>query len=242
MQRWSRRGPTSAPSPVLLPVRLATAAAAALSATAAGLSLFTADGVRVPIGASNGDAAVAERLQFTVGQGPCLSAHESMAAVRADESAVARRWPAFARQLFQRTPFRSIAAVPLPVPLLRVGTVDLLFSEPDGGTRLDLADAAAVAERIAAALLAAFDADRPRGDVGRPPDDTPPWLDDSHSPRRAVFIATGMLNVAREVDTGGALKALRAHAVATGTTVDDVARRIVTGELPPGDLRPGPGG
>ncbi len=228
----------AATEPALLPEHLAGAAAEVLSASAAGLSLFTADGVPVPIGASTEEAAVAERLQFTVGQGPCLTAHESMAAVRADGEVLAERWPMFARQLVERTPFRSVAAVPLPWPLLRVGTIDLLFDESDRASRLDLEDTETVAARIATTLLAAFGAVAPARSGGTAVD-LPPWLDDSHSPRRAVFIATGMLNVASEISTGDALAVLRAHAFSTDSTVDDVARQIVTGDLPLRALRPG---
>jgi hypothetical protein len=63
------------PGPELLPTRLMKAAAAVLPVAAAGISIFISSGHRVPLGASDDTAALAERLQFTSGEGPCLSAH-----------------------------------------------------------------------------------------------------------------------------------------------------------------------
>ena len=58
--------------PELLPVRLARACARVLPAAGVGISLFGSNGIRVPVGASDDDAAIAERLQFTAAEGPCL--------------------------------------------------------------------------------------------------------------------------------------------------------------------------
>src|SRR3954471_8525889 len=60
--------------PELLPTRLTRACLAVLpAADGAGLSLLDND-FRVPIGATDDVAALAERLQFTIGEGPCLDA------------------------------------------------------------------------------------------------------------------------------------------------------------------------
>ncbi|MFL6097109.1 MAG: GAF domain-containing protein, partial [Blastococcus sp.] len=57
--------------PELLPLRLARASARTLAVDGAGLSLVDASQQRIPLGASSAVAEVAERLQFTVGAGPC---------------------------------------------------------------------------------------------------------------------------------------------------------------------------
>jgi hypothetical protein len=68
-----RGQPAELAGPELLPVRLARAAVRVLPGVAgAGISVLADPGMRVPLGASDEDAATAERLQFTVGEGPCL--------------------------------------------------------------------------------------------------------------------------------------------------------------------------
>ena len=75
--------------PELLPSRLAVAAVAALDGVdAAGISLFT-DELRVPIGTSDTAAAVAQALQFSVGDGPCFAAHHDQKTVVADQHVLA---------------------------------------------------------------------------------------------------------------------------------------------------------
>ena len=71
--------------PELLPVRLARACARMLPVDDAGLSLVDAAQQRVPLGASSDVAEVAERLQFTVGAGPCMTAQETRQPVFAVE-------------------------------------------------------------------------------------------------------------------------------------------------------------
>ena len=60
--------------PELLPSRLARACARTLGVDGAGLSVSTDGEARLPLGASSPTAALAERLQFTAGDGPCGSA------------------------------------------------------------------------------------------------------------------------------------------------------------------------
>src|SRR3954447_10060986 len=59
------------PGPELLPSRLMRSCVQVLPVAGAGVSVFT----RGAGGASDDSAVLAERLQFTVGEGPCLAAH-----------------------------------------------------------------------------------------------------------------------------------------------------------------------
>jgi hypothetical protein len=59
----------------------------------AGIGVLADPGMRVPLGASDEDAATAERLQFTVGEGPCLQAHSSARPVYTPAAVFAARWP-----------------------------------------------------------------------------------------------------------------------------------------------------
>lgn len=92
----------------LLPTRLMRAAAAALPVTAAGISAFTGYRQRVPLGASDDTAALAERLQFTAGEGPCITAHARLQPVYATAQIMAWQWPTFHAELVANTPYRTI--------------------------------------------------------------------------------------------------------------------------------------
>lgn len=78
----------------LLPVRLARAATQLFDAVAGtGISVLAPLGLRVPIGASDPDAATAERLQITFGEGPCLQAATTGRPVIATPESYAQSWP-----------------------------------------------------------------------------------------------------------------------------------------------------
>ena len=86
-------GSTGPTEPELLPNRLAAACTAVLPVDGAGICLFDSTGIRIPVGASDRDAALAERLQFTAAQGPCLDAHSLGCSLIATESLSPRSGP-----------------------------------------------------------------------------------------------------------------------------------------------------
>ena len=218
--------------PELLPVRLARACTWLLPVAGVGISLFGRAGVRVPIGASDEDAAVAERLQFTAAEGPCLDAHALARPVLATDTLIAQRWPQFHTGLVGRTPFRAVAAIPWPHHLKGAGTVDLLFHHSRELDDLDINTAGAVVAQVERTL----DADTVLEFTATGPG--PAWLrGPAASSRNAVFIAMGMLNVALEVSTPDALALLRGHAYATNRTVDDIADDIANRRIRAAELR-----
>ena len=75
-------------------------------------------------------AAAAERLQFTVGAGPCMTAQETRQPVFAVEDDLRRRWPVFTDLLVGSTPFRAVVALPLQPALAGAGAIDLYFERP----------------------------------------------------------------------------------------------------------------
>lgn len=217
--------------PELLPVRLARACAEMLDVDAASLSLVDSRGERVPLGASRDDAETAERLQFTVGDGPCKAAQETRQPIFAVEEDLHRRWPAFADLLVVETPFRGVVALPLHPTLAGPDAIDLFFEHPDGVTDLDVFEAMAVGELVTSQL-----SDAAVWSTWTP-DEGPVWL---HGPaprrRAAVWEAMGTLAVELEVGTDTALDLLRSTAYAAGRTVDDVADDLRAGRLTPADL------
>jgi len=212
--------------PELLPVRLARACARSLSVEDAGLSLVDASQQRVPLGASSDVAEVAERLQFTVGHGPCMTAQETREPVFAVEEDLRRRWPVFTQLLVQQTPFRAVVALPLQPALAGAGAIDLYFHTSAEVLALDVFDAMAVGELVTSALSDAAVWSE------WAPSEGPEWL---HGPapqrRAAVWEAMGKLSVELELSAPDALTLIRVHAYAGGATVDDVAADLLSGRL-----------
>ena len=220
--------------PQLLPVRLARACARTLRVEGAGIRLVDAAQQRVPLGASSDEAAVAERLQFTVGAGPCMTAQETRQPVFAVEDDLRRRWPVFTDLLLGSTPFRAVVALPLQPALAGAGAIDLYFRRSVDVPDLDVFEALAVGELATSAL----------GDAAVwsswSPAEGPDWLQ-GPTPRRraAVWEAMGKVSVELEVDTRAALDLMRASAYGRGASIEDVAADLLTGAVRAVDLAPG---
>jgi hypothetical protein len=218
--------------PELLPVRLSRAVARMLRVEGAGLSVHDGAGRRIPIGASSEDAALAERLQFTAGSGPCEVSQERHEPVFAATSDLQRRWPTFAGLLLEQTPFRAVVALPLGDTLAGKGALDLFFTDDGEVTDLDVFEAMAVGDLVASALGEAT--------VWSTwsPQDGPAWLHGPAARRRAVvWEAIGALSLSMETGARAALDLLRMSAWAGGRSVDEVAEDLVAGRLDPADLR-----
>jgi hypothetical protein len=222
--------------PELLPVRLARACARTLGVEDAGLSLVDAALQRVPLGAGSAAGEVAERLQFTVGSGPCITAQETRQPVFAVEDDLRQRWPVFTDLLVGSTPFRAVVALPLQPALAGTGAIDLYFRRSAQVLELDVFEALAVGELVTSALsdAAVWSAWSPT--------EGPEWLQGPTPQRRAaVWGAIGKLAVDLQVSAPAALGLLRAYAYGAGRTVDDVAGELLSGHLRAADLQGGRG-
>ena len=210
---------------VLLPLTLVQACVEVLPIDGAGLSLTQE--LRVPLGASSDAVARAERLQVTLGEGPCLSAVHEPGPLVADRSTVQSRWPVFHSELVRQTPFRSVASLPLRLPDGRaLGAVDL-YSCDESGAAFALIPPAGmdVADRMAAFLLAtsAWWSERDAGGSGD--------LAVAADRRLNVWVAVGMVMSHRAMTNVDALALLRAYAFAHGLSLDDVAEQVTTHAL-----------
>ncbi|MGY2082732.1 ANTAR domain-containing protein [Blastococcus sp. SYSU DS0539] len=220
--------------PELLPVRLSRACAALLGVGGAGLSLVDGTGRRLPLGASNPATSSAERMQFTAGEGPCMTSQATGQPVFAVDEDLRRRWPMFAELLLGGTPFRAVVALPLQPGPVGDGALDLFFTRTSAVAELDVFEAVAVGELVTSAL----------GDAAVwstwTPAEGPDWL---HGPaprrRAAVWEAMGKVSVALDVDPTEALALMRTDAYTSGRSVDDVAAELLTGRRRAEDLRPG---
>jgi len=221
----------------LLPVRLAMACVRVLPVAGAGLSALADPDLRLPIGASDEVAGYVERLQFTLGEGPCLHAYATGQPQLVTAGELQQRWPELHRDLTAVTPFRAVASLPLREGFTRIGALDLYLPEPDGLQPADLENAITVAHRVSVALVAArlFTAAAQQADPLTPPHGT-------HTAPMAgrvqVWKAMGLLNVHLQITAPDALALLRAHAYATDRLVDDLAHDILSKRIPLDDLRP----
>jgi hypothetical protein len=226
--------PTPQAVPELLPQRLARAVAKVLPADGAGISLRIEPDRQSPLGASDRDSGLAERLQFTIGAGPCLQASRTRQPVFVVEEDIQRRWPAFHDLLRVRTPFRGIVALPMRRGLEGAGAIDLYFRQPDGVSGLDVFAAMSVGDLVTDSLAEAALWSSWSEDEG------PGWL---HSPaaehRARVWQAMALIGVALELEADEALAVLRAQAYAHGRTVDDLADDLVSGRADPAELSGG---
>lgn len=212
--------------PELLPVALSRACVAVLPVEGASLSMT--DELRVPLGASDEAAARAERLQVTLGEGPCLAVTAAAEPQTFDLAAILSRWPMFATEVLAQTPFRSVSSIPLSVPdLPRFGALDLFCTDPAGlAVELVHEVATGIGEVISAALFAAPTANYQHGVT------LPTWLNvASVTQRMNVWVAVGMLMENAGLDNSDALALLRAYAFGRQATLDDIARQVTNREL-----------
>jgi hypothetical protein len=207
----------------LLPARLAQAVVNVLPIAGAGISIFGDSMAEVPVGASDDTAAYAERLHFSTADAPQLSA-DRRALVFASETVLADRWPQFYSWLSTRTPYHAIAVVPLHTRWADVGALNIYCHHSQDLLNLEPVDLQALSERITTTLLITESPDA---------DALPPWLSArSAATRRQVFVAMGMLGQAIDIPLDDALALLRAHAYASGRTVDEVAAELISARIP----------
>jgi hypothetical protein len=214
------------PGAELLPERLAHACARVLPVDGAGISLFFLSDRRLPLGASDPMSGEAERLQFTVGEGPCLTSHAAGEPVLADETTIRSRWPSFYDALVARTSIRGTISLPLRGELRGIGALDLYVVPPLEVGSLSLRDALTVSDEVAAVLQAQSQQMRDQQADG------PAWLDAPAAERRSlVWQAIGFVNAALQVSSPDALALLRAHAYADGSTLDELAERVLSRDV-----------
>jgi hypothetical protein len=198
--------------------------------------MFTAPMMRIPVAASDDAAMIAERLQFTVAQGPCIDAHHTGHRVVATEPVIAQRWPIFHDRFIMQTLVRGIVAVPLSDGLNGIGALDLYCHHSADVAAIDPADVDAIAGHITTTLVD----EQLFPDLRNGPFwDGPRWLNNpSITGRGYVLMAMGVISVALALPLADALAVLRAHAFVVDRTLDDTARDIVSGVLSPSRLNP----
>jgi hypothetical protein len=215
----------------LLPMVFVQAVVQVLPVEGAGLSMT--DHLRIPIAASDQHVVTAERLQTTLGEGPCLAAVSMAKPLVADLALMAASWPTFHEGFVTQTPYLSVAAFPLrSVQGSYLGALDLYSTNPETLSSLELeAIDAAVATPIASMLFRQAAAGEPHGLT------YPDWLSKGQVDERMnVWVAIGMLMARLPLSNDDALALLRGYAYSRNLTLDQVARQMTDRHLEPKEL------
>lgn len=195
-------------------------AAGELSLLGAAVSLMSSAGSEAVAAVSDPETRRLEALQFDLGEGPGRDAFATGRPVlTSDMEAAFARWPAYAAAA-RRAGVGSAYAFPLQVGAVRFGVITFYAGSP---ATLDAEGLNACVGFVEAATAALADGRPGTGDGHRPE------LASVLRFRTEVYQAQGMVMVALGIDLAGALARMRAHAFATGTDLDQLAREIIAG-------------
>ncbi len=214
--QWLSSNDAAGPS---LPDRLCWAALAVLPVDSALLSVALGAGVWVPVGASDVQAALAEQVEFTVGEGPSTDSYTSRRRVQVADIGTTgsqgwNRWPTYTAELLARTSYRAVFAFPLMAENSVMGALNLYRSAP--GPAGDVEDIVALTSLMSTHLLG-----EQRGSDQR-------WLEGPLALRRfQVWRAQGLIMQANHITAEQALDLLRAAAYTQGSLVEDLAADIL---------------
>lgn len=169
--------------------------------------------------ASDDWTAALEELQYTVGEGPGVEAHEAGGPVLVDDLRADRdRWPGLADSVLPAG-LAAAFAFPLQAGAIRLGTLDLYRRQAGELSTGQLADALVLADLATTALLT--------DSAG-----TDPAAEEVHGGfYDDVNVATGMLATELRVSLEDALLRLRAHAFSNHLPLTQVARAVVLRQL-----------
>jgi transcriptional regulator with GAF, ATPase, and Fis domain len=207
-----------------LTTQLARDCARLLDVAAAGLLLADPGGVLHLLAATSEEARKVEAFQLQRDEGPCLDCYQTGAPVNAaDLRTQAERWPRFTVVAAEQG-IASVHAVPLRLRDDRLGALGLFGIVPGTLNDPDLRLAQGLAHVASLAIVQA----------SRPPDRIAllTALQGALAGRAAVEVAKGVLAETHSVDTQEAFHRLRGYAHQHHRHLADVARAVISGELP----------
>jgi hypothetical protein len=203
-----------------LPHRLCRSATSLLGADGAAITLAYTARERVTLCVTDDRAARLEDLQDLLGEGPGPTAYRTGRQVHVLIGDGDHRWPQFESSAQQAFGSINVHAIPIKPNHMTLGvfTAHVRLGQPlllSAVTVQFLADAVGVALlRDPASHLGEPMSPTDQGDAG-------PW-----SSRSRIHQATGMVVAQLGIDADDALALMRAHAFASGTSLDDVASAV----------------
>ncbi|MFF7369686.1 GAF and ANTAR domain-containing protein [Streptomyces tricolor] len=207
-----------------VPRRVCAAVRDGLGVDGVTLSLLTDTPSRQLLAASDDAALLLEEIQFTVLEGPCISAARTGEPVAVDDLRQDRaRWPLFGAMAREKLPgVGSVYALPLFFGDYVLGSVDLLATRPRALGEDALEQASHVADAVTAALV-------PTREMLLTGNDAPAW-----EPEQVVrahwfdtWRAVGALAARRRISPEDALALMRAEAFRTGRSLPDITTDIL---------------
>ncbi len=201
-------------------MQLCRVSAEVTEATGAGIMLMSGD---LPLGSpcsSNQVSALLERLQFDLGEGPCVDAYQLGSPVMEPDLAdpAVTRWHEFSGQALD-VGVRAVFGFPLEVGAVRIGALNLYRDHAGPMSDEHHAEAIVMAEVAAQALLA-MQAAAPDGQLAAE-------MEEAGDFPYVVHQASGMVAAQLEVSVAQALIRLRAHAFGNDRRLADVAADVV---------------
>jgi hypothetical protein len=204
--------------------RLCEVSAEVTGMSGAGIMLMSGDLPQGSVCSTDALSALIEELQFTLGEGPCVDAHQQDRPAGEPDLAHARvpRWPAFSPPAVEAG-VNAIFAFPLRLGGARLGALDLYRLQAGGLTDEQHGDALGMADITTRAILA-MQANAPPGRLANE-------LEEGADFHYAVHQASGMVAAQLDISVSQALIRLRAHAFGNDRRLQQVADDVVAREL-----------
>lgn len=204
--------------------RLCEVSAEATGVTGAGIMLMADDVSRGSVCVTDDVSTLVERLQFELGEGPCVDAfRQERPVVEPDLAAPATpRWLAFTGPAVEAG-VRAIFGFPVQVGAVRLGALGLYCDRPGPLSDDQHADALTMAD-VAAQAVIAMQANAAPGRLAQE-------LEAGGDFQYVVHQASGMVAAQLEVSVGEALVRLRAHAFGNDRPLTRVAEDVVARRL-----------
>lgn len=204
--------------------RLCRVCAEVTGMTGAGIMLMWGDVPRGSVCTTDEVSALIEQLQYDLGEGPCVDAHQLERPVLEPDLAEPTdpRWLAFAGPALDAG-VRAVFGFPLRVGAVRLGALNLYRDRPGPLDGEQHADALVMADVAAEAVLL-LQAEAPVGEIAAE-------LDAGGDFQYVVHQAAGMVSVQLDVTVGQALIRLRAYAFGNDRPLTQVARDVVSRTL-----------
>jgi hypothetical protein len=204
--------------------RLCNVCADVVGLSGAGIMLMSGDTPRGSICTTNDVSDLIERLQYDLGEGPCVDAYRQDRPVLEPQltAPATARWPAFTGPAIDAG-VRAVFGFPVQVGAVRLGALNLYRDEPGSLTADQHTDALVLAEVCAEAILL-LQADAPPGRVAAE-------LEAGANLHYTVHQAAGMIAAQLDSTVGTALIRLRAYAFGNDRPLAEVADEVIVGTL-----------
>lgn len=191
------------------------------TAAGAGISLMGDDGTRITAAATDDVVDVADAVQYSLGQGPCVSAWATGDVQRVDDTTRDTRWSRW-QEAAAAAGIRSVVSVPLRHRGTRLGALKAYATAPEAFGDADIRLLELLADAIAVLMGSAQSADAPARLSSA--------LKASLQSRETIALASGVL-MSREGLSGSESRlALLERARSGGRTMLQVATEVLDGE------------